>query len=77
MDLLRKLLNVSFVCGVLAFMILGTIIVAVQLYSVVVANGAMAVKIMNALGKPAFIIASLTGLIGFVQGYINGWEMGD
>jgi hypothetical protein len=77
MELLKKVLNALFVCGILAFMILGTIIVAVQLYSVIVANGTMAVKIMNALGKPAFIIASVTGLIGFVQGYINGWEMGD
>jgi hypothetical protein len=58
-------------------MALGTIIVAVQFYGIIVANGALAINISKALGKPAFIIATVTGLIGFVQGYINGWEMGD
>jgi len=77
MDFLRKVLNVLFVCGVVVFMTLGTVIVLVQAYSIVTANGALAVKIMKNVGKPAFIIASLTGVIGFVQGYVNGWEMGD
>jgi hydrogenase/urease accessory protein HupE len=77
MDLLRKLLNVLFVCGVLSFMILGTIIVAIQFYSIIVANGVLAVGIAKTLGKPAFAIATITGLIGFIQGYVNGWEMGD
>lgn len=77
MELLKKLLNVLFVCGVLSFMILGTIIVAVQAYSITTANGALAISIAKSLNKPAFTIATLTGLIGFVQGYVNGWEMGD
>lgn len=77
MELLKKLLNVLFVCGILSFMILGTIIVAVQAYSITTANGALAISITKTLNKPAFTIATLTGLIGFVQGYVNGWEMGD
>ncbi|EGO62989.1 hypothetical protein [Acetonema longum] len=77
MALLRQGLNVLFVCGVLIFMLLGTVIVAVQIYSILAANGTMAVSIMKALGKPAFIIAAVTGLIGFCQGYVNGWDMGD
>lgn len=77
MDFLRKALNVLFVCGVVAFMTLGTVIVLVQAYSIVTANGALAVKTMKTIGKPTFIIASMTGVIGFVQGYVNGWEMGD
>ena len=77
MELLKKLLNVLFVCGILSFMILGTIIVAVQAYSITTANGALAISIAKSLNKPAFTIATLTGLIGFVKGYVNGWEMGD
>ena len=77
MELFRKSLNILFVCGVLGFMLLGTIIVAVQFYSVLAANGALAISIAKLLGKPAFAIATITGLIGFIQGYINGWEMGD
>ncbi|HWR31612.1 MAG TPA: hypothetical protein VN631_17480 [Negativicutes bacterium] len=77
MNFLRKVLNFLFVCGVVVFMTLGTVIVLVQAYSIVTANGALAVKAMKTVGKPAFIIASLTGVLGFVQGYINGWEMGD
>ena len=77
MELLRKLLNVLFVCGVISFMVLGTIIVAVQFYSIIAANGALAISIGKTLNKPAFTIATITGLIGFIQGYVNGWEMGD
>ncbi len=77
MDFVKKLLNHTFVLGVLLFMALGTIIVAVQLYGVVTANGALAVNVTKTLGKPAFIAATITGLIGFVQGYVNGWSMGD
>ncbi|NMC32734.1 MAG: hypothetical protein GYA36_09795 [Veillonellaceae bacterium] len=77
MELLRKFLNTVFVGGIIAFMTMGTIIVLVQMYSIATANGALAVKIMKTVGKPAFIIAALTGLVGFVQGYVNGWDMGD
>lgn len=77
MGLVRKTVDVLFVIGVLAFMSLGTLIVIVQSYSILFLDGALAVKIMKLLGKPAFIIASITGLIGFFQGYINGWDMGD
>ena len=77
MELLRKCLNAIFVCGVIVFMVLGTVIVLVQIYSIATANGALAVKIMKTVGKPAFVIALLTGIIGFVQGYVNGWDMGD
>ena len=77
MELLRKFLNTVFVGGIIAFMTMGTIIVLVQMYSIATANGALAVKIMKTVGKPAFVIASLTGIIGFVQGYVNGWDMGD
>jgi len=77
MELLRKFLNTVFVGGIIAFMTMGTIIVLGQMYSIATANGALAVKIMKTVGKPAFIIAALTGLVGFVQGYVNGWDMGD
>ena len=77
MELLRKCLNAIFVCGVIVFMVLGTVIVLVQMYCIATAYGALALKIMKTVGKPAFVIASLTGIIGFVQGYVNGWDMGD
>lgn len=77
MEWFKKLLNIIFVCGVIAFMSLGTVIVAVQAYSVLTANGNLAISINKTLAKPAFVIATITGLIGFAQGYINGWEMGD
>lgn len=77
MAFLKKALDTLFVCGVLAFMTLGTIIVAVQFYSIIVSNGALAISISKMLGKPAFIVATITGLIGFIQGYVNGWDMGD
>lgn len=77
MDTLRKVLDNIFVIGVIAFMLMGSAIVLIQAYCIVVADGALSRSIMKTLGKPTFIVASITGLIGFVQGYINGWSMGD
>lgn len=77
MDFIKKLLNIVFVCGVVSFMTLGTIIVAVQCFGIITTNGALTTGIAKTLGKPAYIIAAVTGLVGFVQGYVNGWAIGD
>lgn len=77
MEFVKKMLNLLFVFGVLVFMILGSVLVAVQLYGVLTVDGALAINVSKTLGKPTFIVATVTGLIGFVQGYVNGWSAGD
>ena len=77
MEFVKKMLNLLYVFGVLVFMILGSVLVAVQLYGVLTVDGALAIKVSKTLGKPTFIVATVTGLIGFVQGYVNGWAAGD
>lgn len=77
MDNFKKFLETIFVCGVIAFMLLGSVIVLIQIYCVITVNGALSIYITKSLGKFTFAIATITGLIGFVQGYLNGWSMGD
>ena len=77
MNSFRKVLDNVFVVGVIAFMLMGSAIVLIQAYCIVVADGALSKSIMKTLGKPTFIIASITGLIGFVQGYLKGWTTKD
>ncbi len=74
---LRNILDVLFVIGLALFMGLGTIIVLVQLVGVFSANGALTVNIMQKLGNPTFLIAAITGIIGFIQSYLYGWKTGD
>ncbi|RKL63336.1 hypothetical protein DXT63_07065 [Thermoanaerobacteraceae bacterium SP2] len=77
MGLFRKILSTLFAVGVIVFMIMGTIIVVVQLFGVITLNGPLTINISGALAKPAFVVSAVTGLLGFIQGYINGWDMGD
>lgn len=73
----RKILDIAFVIGLLAFLLLGSAIVAGQLYGVLTGNGALTIGIFKDLGKTTFYIASAVGLIGYVQSYLYGWKSGD
>lgn len=75
--LLIKILNTSFTIGIITFMLLGTVIVVTQLLGVLTLNGPLTINISGVITKITFIVASITGLLGFVQGYIKGWNMED
>ncbi len=77
MNFFKKAIEVLFVCGIVLFMLIGTVIVLVQGYSILVSNGALAISVKATLSRTAFIIATVTGILGFLQGYVNGWDMGD
>ena len=77
MNLLKKLLEGLFVLGIVVFMLMGTVIVLIQGYSILVFNGPLAISIRDILSRAAFMVAAVTGLLGFLQGYVNGWDMGD
>ncbi|MGH7452393.1 MAG: hypothetical protein ACRENG_13690, partial [bacterium] len=76
-EMLKKWLDRFFIAALVLFMLSGSIIVAVQLYGILTANGSLTSLIMSLLGKPAFIAASVTGLLGFVEGYLHGWKSED
>ncbi len=73
----RKILDMVFIVGLLAFLLLGSAIVIGQLYGVVTGNGALTIGVAKALGKTTFYIAAVVGLIGYVQSYLYGWKSGD
>lgn len=74
MQAIKKLVDTLFVIGVVLFMCLGSIIVLVQMFGVVTLNGPLTINIANAISNAAFIIASVTGLIGFIEGYLHNWK---
>jgi hypothetical protein len=75
--LVRGILDRLFIVGLVAFLALGSIVVLVQLGSVIMGNGTWTVEIAKILGNMTCYVATVTGLIGYVQGYLYGWKSGD
>jgi hypothetical protein len=73
----RGILDRLFVIGLATFLILGSVIVLGQLVGVITGNGALTIATAKTLGKTTFYAATVTGLIGYVQGYLYGWKSGD
>ncbi|HHW02554.1 MAG TPA: hypothetical protein GXX35_07060 [Thermoanaerobacterales bacterium] len=71
---LIKLMDILFVIGIILFMLLGSIIVLVQIFGVITLNGSLTINITKVIGNTTFIIASITGLIGFIEGYLHNWK---
>ena len=74
---IRGILDRIFVVGLIAFFALGSVIVVGQLYGVITGNGALTIEMNASLGKPTFYVATVVGLIGYVQSYLYGWKSGD
>jgi hypothetical protein len=66
-----------FVFGLVVFLALGSVIVLVQFWGVISGNGALTIGIAKTLGNTTFHVATIVGLIGYVQGYLYGWKSGD
>ena len=75
--IIRGILDRIFVVGLIAFLALGSVIVIGQLYGVITGNGALTIGMSDKLGKPTFYVATVVGLIGYVQSYLYGWKSGD
>ena len=73
----RGMLDRLFVVGLAAFLLLGSAIVMVQLWGVISGNGTLTIGITKSLGNTTFYVATVVGLIGYVQSYLHGWKSGD
>lgn len=74
---IRGILDRVFVVGLIAFFALGSVIVIGQLFGVITGNGALTIGMSQNLGKTTFYIATVVGLLGYVQSYLYGWKSGD
>jgi hypothetical protein len=77
MELFKKTLQVLFGIGVVSLLLIGTIIVILQLYALITLDGKMAISVSKKLGDSACIASTVTGVLGFIQGYVFKMEMGD
>jgi len=74
---IRGILDYVFVIGLISFLALGSVIVIGQLSGVITGNGALTIGMSANFGKITFYIATVVGLIGYVQSYLYGWKSGD
>jgi hypothetical protein len=77
MEIFKKTLQVLFGIGVVSLLLIGTIIVAAQLYALFTLDGKLAISISKKLGDSACIAATVTGVLGFIQGYVFKIEVRD
>jgi len=70
MNAVKNTLRALFVIGVISLVMIGTVIVVAQLYALMILDGALAIRIAQKLAKPACLAATVTGIIGFLQGYV-------
>lgn len=62
--------NIFTIC-VIAFMCMGIILVGIQIFTVILRNADLGIKI-NTLIKPLMIkISVISGILGFINGYID------
>ena len=74
---MRDLLDNLFSVTLLVFILLGTTLVALQIFSVATLNGSLSSMAKANLAKPAFVLSGATGIIAFILSYLHGWKSGD
>ena len=74
---MRDMLDNLFSITLVVFILLGTVLVALQLVAVVTLNGPLSILADTNLSTPAFVLASATGVIAFILSYLHGWKSGD
>lgn len=77
MDFFKKCLDVSFLITMVAYVILGVIIVAIQAVSLFTMNGELCLWAKNTFLVPACVVCGCTGLISFVMSYVYHWKPAD
>lgn len=61
-----KVLDKIFIFSLIAFLSLGAILVLSQLAGLIFQNGELIIKVNELLAKPAFILSSIAGVLGFI-----------
>lgn len=61
-----KILDKVFIVSLIAFLLLGAILVIGQLAGLIFQQGELIIKVNDLLAKPAFILSSIAGVLGFI-----------
>lgn len=61
-----KILDKVFILSLIAFLTLGVILVFTQLAGLLFQQGELIIKVNNLLAKPAFVLSSIAGILGFI-----------
>lgn len=68
---MKRLLSVIFTISLMAFMILGIGIVLIQVFSLLMMNGALSVWVTGMPKKIVILLSALAGFSGFIYSYIR------
>ncbi|WP_210604074.1 hypothetical protein [Brevibacterium oceani] len=74
---LRRALMALFKVLLVAFLVLGSVLVIVQLIGVIIGGSSLVVGVVDALALPTTVAASAAGLLGFAMSYIFHWKSSD
>lgn len=61
-----KILDKVFIVSLIAFLSLGALLVFSQLAGLLFQQGELIIKVNDLLAKPAFILSSIAGVLGFI-----------
>ncbi|MFJ7970225.1 hypothetical protein [Psychrobacillus sp. NPDC096389] len=63
---MMKVLDKIFIFSLIAFLSLGAILVFSQMAGLLFQQGELIIKVNDLLAKPAFILSSIAGVLGFI-----------
>lgn len=74
---LRRALMALFKVLLVAFLVLGSVLVLAQFFGVIVGNSGIVTGIVDMLALPTTVIASVAGVLGFAMSYVFHWKSSD
>lgn len=74
---LRRVLMALFKVLLVAFLALGSVLVLVQLFGVIVGGSSIVTGVVDVLALPTTVIASIAGILGFAMSYVFHWKSSD
>ncbi|HZE40448.1 MAG TPA: hypothetical protein VE172_16730 [Stackebrandtia sp.] len=72
-----KILDAAFRGCLALFLLGGAIVVATQAVGLIVGGGGLITGAVTWVGTPTYILAGLSGLLGFGLSYLKGWDTSD
>lgn len=72
-----RLVRVGFVASLVLFLLGGFVLVGAQAVEILLGDGAAVTRIAEEVGPPTYVVASVCGLLAFVQEYFRPGRGGE
>ena len=75
--MITRLLDGAFRVSLALFLLGGAVVVLMQAIGLVAGTGGLVEGAVSWVGTPTYILAGLSGVLGFVLSYLKGWDTSD